>query len=138
MNIIRNIIITFVFYGLLSSCSQEAENKKISFKNNFIGCQFKMSQMYEEKYDSFCVIPPYFNGDSIPNHIIINDKLKKYCGNTLSSRDDAYIIFLIVANHVKSYSVIGRDDVLFFKLPHYKGISMEKELYMDRNRFVYE
>ena len=75
---------------------------------------------------------------TIPNHIIINDKLKKYCGNTLSSRDDAYIIFLIVANHVKSYSVIGRDDVLFFKLPHYKGISMEKELYMDRNRFVYE
>lgn len=36
---------------------------------------------------------------------------------------------LTTANRVKSYSVIGRDDVSFFKLPHYKGISMEKELY---------
>lgn len=134
-----NILFTFIFCGLFSSCShsQQAENKKVSFKDTVIGCNFKMSQMYEEKYDSFYIMPPYFIEDSIPDHIIINDELKNYCSNELRYFDDAYIILLTTDNRVKSYSYISRGDVLYFHLPYYKGISMEKTLYMSRNKDIY-
>ena len=140
MNIMRNILFTLIFCGLFSSCShsQQAENKKVSFKDTVIGCHFKMSQMYEEKYDSFYIMPPYFSEDSIPNHIIVNDVFKNYCRKKLRYFDNAYIILLTTANRVKAYSVIMRDDILYFKLPYYKGISMDEELYMDRNHSVYK
>lgn len=137
MNIIRNAIFFFIACGVFSSCSQKAENKRVSFKDNVISCQFKMSQLYEEKYDSFYIIPPYFYDDSIPNHIVIDDDLKNYCIKKLRMNDKTYIMLLTVSNHVTSYSVINRDDVWYFHLPYYKGISMEKTLYMSKNRYIY-
>lgn len=139
MDKIRNILFTFIFCGLFSSCShsQQAENKKVSFKDTVIGCHFKMSQIYEEKHDSFYIMPPYFSGDSIPDHIIINDELKNFCHNKLGYFDNAYIILLTTDNRVKSYSVISRNDVRYFHLPYYKGISMGKTLYMSRNKDIY-
>lgn len=137
MNIIRNAIFFFIACGVFSSCSQKAENKRVSFKDNVISRQFKMSQLYEEKYDSFYIIPPYFYDDSIPNHIVIDDDLKNYCIKKLRMNDKTYIMLLTVSNHVTSYSVINRDDVWNFHLPYYKGISMEKTLYMSKNRYIY-
>ena len=137
MNKIRNTIFFFIACGIFSSCSQKAENKRVSFKDTVIGCHFKMSQMYEEKYDSFYIIPPYFNDDSIPKHIIIDDDLKNHCIKNLRMNDKYYIILLTASNHATSYSVISRNDVWYFNLPHYKGISMEKTLYMSRNKDIY-
>lgn len=137
MNKIRNTIYFLIACGMFSSCSQKAENKRVSFKDNVISCQFRMSQLYEEKYDSFYIIPPYFYDDSIPNHIIIDDDLKNYCIENLRMNDKNYIILLTTSNHVTSYSVISRNDVWYFNLPHYKGISMEKPLYMNRNKEIY-
>ncbi len=97
----------------------------VSFRESVKDSVFKMSQLYEEKYDSFYVLRPYFPVDSL-GQLEMSDGLKEFLESRLMF-DNAFIILLSEASTVKAYSEIGTIDV-FWKLPYGKGISMDAPL----------
>lgn len=100
----------------------------VSFSDSIHDSVFQMSQLYEEKYDSFYVLRPYFNGGELFNQLELSDGLKELCVGRLKDSDDVFIILLSKNDTVKVYSVIGRNDVVYFKLPYCKGIYMDAPL----------
>lgn len=118
------------FILLLSSlfvcCSNmEEKNVTVSFRESVKDSVFQMSQLYEEKYDSFYVLRPYFPVDSL-GQLEMSDGLKEFLESRLMF-DNAFIILLSEASTVKAYSEIFINDVAF-EMPYGKGISMDVPL----------
>ena len=112
--------------SLFVCCSNmEEKNVTVSFRESVKDSVFQMSQLYEEKYDSFYVLRPYFPVDSL-GQLEMSDGLKEFLESRLMF-DNAFIILLSEASTVKAYSEIGTIDV-FWKLPYGKGISMDAPL----------
>ena len=98
----------------------------VSFRESVKDSVFQMSQLYEEKYDSFYVLRPYFPVDSL-GQLEMSDGLKEFLESRLMF-DNAFIILLSEASTVKAYSEILRNDVVSFEMPYGKGISMDVPL----------
>ena len=114
--------------SLFVCCSNmEEKNVTVSFRESVKDSVFKMSQLFEEKYDSFYILRPYSCMDSL-NHLEMSNKLKKLCVDRLKLSDDVFIILLSENNAIKAYSKICRNDVAYFMLPYYKGISIDAPL----------
>ena len=103
----------------------EEKNVMVSFRESVKDSVFQMSQLYEEKYDSFYVLRPYFPVDSL-GQLEMSDGLKEFLESRLMF-DNAFIILLSEASTVKAYSVIFNNDVAF-EMPYGKGISMDVPL----------
>lgn len=97
----------------------------VSFRESVKDSVFQMSQLYEEKYDSFYVLRPYFPVDSL-GQLEMSDGLKEFLESRLMF-DNAFIILLSEASTVKAYSEIFINDVAF-EMPYGKGISMDVPL----------
>ena len=104
----------------------EEKNVTVSFRESVKDSVFQMSQLYEEKYDSFYVLRPYFPVDSL-GQLEMSDGLKEFLESRLMF-DNAFIILLSEASTVKAYSEILRNDVVGFEMPYGKGISMDVPL----------
>lgn len=113
--------------SLFVCCSNmEEKNVTVSFRESVKDSVFQMSQLYEEKYDSFYVLRPYFPVDSL-GQLEMSDGLKEFLESRLMF-DNAFIILLSEASTVKAYSEILRNDVVGFEMPYGKGISMDVPL----------
>lgn len=117
----------FLLSSLFVSCSRHIYESKIdvSFSDPIHDSVFQMSQLYEEKYDSFYVLRPYFPVDSL-GQLEMSDGLKEFLESRLMF-DNAFIILLSEASTVKAYSEIGAIYVSW-ELPYGKGISMDAPL----------
>ncbi len=112
--------------SLFVCCSNmEEKNVTVSFRESVKDSVFQMSQLYEEKYDSFYVLRPYFPVDSL-GQLEMSDGLKEFLESRLMF-DNAFIILLSEASTVKAYSEIFINDVAF-EMPYGKGISMDVPL----------
>lgn len=117
----------FLLSSLFVSYSRHIYESKIdvSFSDSIHDSVFQMSQLYEEKYDSFYVLRPYFPVDSL-GQLEMSDGLKEFLESRLMF-DNAFIILLSEASTVKAYSEIFINDVAF-EMPYGKGISMDVPL----------
>ena len=70
-----------------------------TFRESVKDSVFKMSQLFEEKYDSFYVLRPYFPVDSL-GQLEMSDGLKEFLESRLMF-DNAFIILLSEASTLK-------------------------------------
>ncbi len=97
---------------------------------------FTISQLCQEDYDSFYVVPPYYG----PNFEQSTFKISHKMGNEVIKRvelhDDACVLLLAKDNKIQAYSVILRNAADFADMEPLKGISTKEKLMLNSKRVV--
>lgn len=131
------IPIALPFIGLFFiCCTSSSRCKVVQMRCIESADTFSISQLCEESFDSFYVVPPYYNEDFESNTFSISNEMKDDIVRRLRQNDDACVLLLSRNNMIQVYSVIFRNDADFSKLEHLKGISTKEKLILNPKREV--
>lgn len=136
----RQYIAIIFFFSLMLIACNASKNRCITIpaESIEIGDTFSISDFLVEDYDSFYVLPPYFNGNVGPMACDIPNDIKDKAINRLDMYDDAFVLLFSKCDTVQSYSIILRNDADFVKLVLLKGkgVSTKSKLTLNSLRQV--
>lgn len=132
-----SISIIFFLSLLLFACNA-SKNRCITIQAESIeiGDTFSISDFLVEDYDSFCLLPPYFNGNTEPIACVIPKDIKDKAIKRLRDHDNAFVMLFSKSGIVQSYSIIPRNDADFVKFKPLKGFSTKSKLTINSERQV--
>lgn len=131
------IPIMFSCVGIfLICCTANSKRKSIPMESVESTDTFTISQLCQEDYDSFYVVPPYYGPKFEQGTFKISHKM----GNEVIKReelyDDACVLLLAKDNTIQAYSVILRNAADFAEMEPLKGISTKEKLTLNSKRVV--
>ena len=97
---------------------------------------FTISQLCQENYDSFYVVPPYYGPNFERSTFNISHKMENEVIDRVKMFDDACVLLLAKDNKIQAYSVIPRNAADFAGITPLKGISTKEKLMLNSKRVV--
>lgn len=97
---------------------------------------FTISQLCQEDYDSFYVVPPYYGPNFERSTFNISHKMENEVINRVEMYDDVCVLLLAKDNTIQAYSVIHRNAADFADMEPLKGISTKEKLILNTKRVV--
>lgn len=97
---------------------------------------FTISQLCQEDYDSFYVVPPYYGPNFERSTFNISHKMENEVINRVEMYDDVCVLLLAKDNKIQAYSVIHRNAADFADMEPLKGISTKEKLILNSKRVV--
>lgn len=97
---------------------------------------FTISQLCQEDYDSFYVVPPYYGPNFEQSTFKISHKMGNEVIKRVEQHDDACVLLLAKDNKIQAYSVILRNAADFADMEPLKGISTKEKLMLNSKRVV--
>lgn len=127
----------FSYVGIfLTCCTANSKRRSIPMESVKSTDTFTISQLCQEDYDSFHVVPPYYG----PNFERSTFKISHKMGNEVIKRvelnDNACVLLLAKDNTIQAYSVIHRNVADFADMEPLKGISTKEKLMLNSKRVV--
>lgn len=97
---------------------------------------FTISQLCQEDYDSFYVVPPYYGPNFEQSTFKISHKMERDVINRVEMYDDVCVLLLAKDNKIQAYSEIPRNAADFGEMKPLKGISTKEKLMLNSKRVV--
>ena len=126
-------VLTIVIFSLLilSGCSK---NKKVELSLSHVQPESSFSLPPIEQCDSFSIVPPYLNMDSLHN-VEIPDNIRYVCEEMLVNDRITTLLFYHKGS-VVAYAIMQRSIADFASFDASKKYSIEQQLFLNKERKV--
>ena len=120
----------------LICCHSNGQRKTIYMESIESTDTFSISQLCQENYDSFYVVPPYYGDNFEQSTFKISNKMENDVVKRLQLNDNVCVLLLAKGDTIQTYSVIFRNVADFVEMKPLKGISTKEKLMLNSKRVV--